>query len=264
MMNGRFSGKVALISGGGTGIGAAVARRLVQEGATVTIMGRRRAQLETVAEPIGASVFVGDAADPAQAQAAVADAVERFGSLDIVVANAGGHGFATIVETADRDWEDACHANLDTTFVLLRAAMPELIRRKGAIAVTASIASLAAPASAFGYTVTKHAQIGLVRSIARDFGRQGVRCNAVCPGWVTTEMADAEMDELQTRLNLASRDEAYDMVTRDVPLGRPAHPDEIASVIAFLCSSDASMVTGATLTVDGGSTIVDVPTLAFG
>lgn len=128
--------------------------------------------------------------------------------------------------------------------------MPELVRRKGAIAVTASIASLAAPASAFGYTVTKHAQVGLVRSIARDFGRQGVRCNAVCPGWVTTEMADAEMDELRARMNLSTGEEAYGIVTRDVPLGRPAHPDEVAAVIAFLRSSDASMVTGATLTVD--------------
>jgi NAD(P)-dependent dehydrogenase (short-subunit alcohol dehydrogenase family) len=227
-------------------------------------MGRRQVQLQGVADAIGGAVFVGDAADPEQAGAAVALAVERFGGLDLVVANAGGHGFATISETSDRDWEEARRANLDTAVILLRAAMPELVRRKGAIAVTASIASLAAPASAFGYTVTKHAQIGLVRSIARDFGRQGVRCNAVCPGWVATEMADAEMDELRSRMNLASRDEAYRIVTRDVPLGRPARPDEVAAAIAFLCSDDASMITGAILTVDGGSTIVDVPTLAFG
>jgi meso-butanediol dehydrogenase/(S,S)-butanediol dehydrogenase/diacetyl reductase len=263
-MSGRFEGKTALISGGGTGIGAAVARRLTQEGARVILMGRRQAQLATVAATIGAEIVVGDAADTRDAEAAVAKAVDCFGALDVVVANAGGHGFATIAETSDEEWAAARRANLDTAVVLLRAAIPELVRRKGAIAVTASIASLAAPASAFGYTVAKHAQIGLVRSIARDFGRQGVRCNAVCPGWVTTEMADAEMDELQARMILSSREEAYALVTRDVPLGRPAHPDEVAAAIAFLCSSDASMITGAILTVDGGSTVVDVPTLAFG
>lgn len=263
-MSNRFAGKVALVSGGGTGIGAAVARRLAQEGARVVVMGRRQAPLDAVAGPINAEVFVGDAADPAQADAAVRRAVERFGGLDIVIANAGGHGFATIAETSDSDWDAARLANLDTAVMLLRAAMPELVRRKGAIAVTASIASLAAPAGAFGYTVTKHAQIGLVRSIARDFGQHGVRCNAVCPGWVTTEMADAEMDELCARMGLASREEAYRHVTRDVPLGRPARPEDVAAAIAFLCSDEAAMITGSVLTVDGGSTIVDVPTLAFG
>jgi NAD(P)-dependent dehydrogenase (short-subunit alcohol dehydrogenase family) len=154
------------------------------------------------------------------------------------------------------------HADRWVKTSILRAAMPELIARKGAIYVTASIASLAAAAGTFGYTVMKHAQIGLVRSIARDFGRQGVRCNAVCPGWVTTEMADAEMEELMARKDLGSRDAAYDLVTKDVSLGRAATQGEVAAAIAFPCVPEASIITGVVLTVDG-STIVDVPTLAF-
>ncbi|MEM8788822.1 MAG: SDR family oxidoreductase [Pseudomonadota bacterium] len=158
----------------------------------------------------------------------------------------------------------ASTANLDTSMVLLRAAaLPHLQTAKGAICVAAFIASLAALAGAFGYTVMKHAQIGLVRATARDFGRTGVRCNAVCPGWLTTEMADAEMDALMARTDLPSRDAAYAHVSKDVPLGRPATPAELASCIAFLCAPEASAVTGAALTVDGGSSIVDVPTLAF-
>lgn len=260
----RIAGKTALITGAGTGIGAATAQRLAQEGAEVILMGRRAEPLESVAARMGGTVFVGDASSSDDTAKVVALAQEKFGSLDVVVANAGGHGFGTILETDDAEWQASAQANLDTSMVLLRAALPALKASKGTICVTASIASLAAPAGAFGYTVMKHAQIGLVRAIARDFGRDGVRCNAVCPGWVTTEMADAEMDELMGRTGLESREAAYAHVTKDVPLGRPASPEEVAAAIAFLCTPDSSAITGAVLTVDGGSTIVDVPTLAFG
>jgi NAD(P)-dependent dehydrogenase (short-subunit alcohol dehydrogenase family) len=262
-MSQRFDGKTALVTGAGTGIGAAAATRLSEEGARVILMGRRVEPLKTIAAHMGGEVFAGDAASSEDTAKAVALAQDRFGSLDVVVANAGGHGFGTLLETDDAEWQASARANLDTSMVLLRAALPALKASKGAICVTASIASLAAPAGAFGYTVMKHAQIGLVRAIARDFGRDGVRCNAVCPGWVTTEMADAEMDELMERSGLPTREAAYRHVTKDVPLGRPASPDEVAAAIAFLCASEASAITGAVLTVDGGSTIVDVPTLAF-
>ncbi|WP_422020034.1 SDR family NAD(P)-dependent oxidoreductase [Roseibium sp.] len=260
----RFKGITALISGAGTGIGAAAANRLASEGANVVLMGRRPDPLQAVAAKTDGLVFTGDAANPDHAAEVVDFAKDRFGGLDVVVANAGGHGFGTLAETTDDEWKASCQANLETSMVLLRAAMPELVVRKGSICVTASIASLAAPADAFGYTVMKHAQIGLVRSIARDFGHKGVRCNAICPGWVRTEMADEEMVELMTRTGLKTVDEAYAHVTKDVPLGRPADPEEVAAAIAFLCSSEASIITGAVLTTDGGSTIVDVPTLAFG
>ena len=262
-MSNRFIGKTAIVTGAGTGIGAAVARRLAAEGALVVLMGRRAEPLEAVAAAMGGTVFVGDASDTEDTQTAVALAQDRFGSLDVVVANAGGHGFGTILETDDAEWRASARANLDSSMVLLRSALPALKASRGAICVTASIASLAAPAGAFGYTVMKHAQIGLVRAVARDFGRDGVRCNAVCPGWVTTEMADVEMDELMARTGLTTREAAYAHVTKDVPLGRPASSDEVAAAIAFLCAPEASAITGAVLTVDGGSTIVDVPTLAF-
>lgn len=260
----RFAGKTALITGAGTGIGAATAQRLADEGAQVILMGRRAVPLEAVAARTGGTVFMGDASSSDDTAKVVALAEDRFRGLDVVVANAGGHGFGTILETDDTEWQASANAILDTSMVLLRAALPALKASRGAICVTASIASLAAPAGAFGYTVMKHAQIGLVRAIARDFGRDGVRCNAVCPGWVTTEMADAEMDELMTRSGLESREAAYAHVTKDVPLGRPASPAEVAAAIAFLCAPEASAITGTVLTVDCGSTIVDVPTLAFG
>ena len=126
----------------------------------------------------------------------------------------------------------------------------------------ASSASLAAGPQACGYVTAKHALIGLMRSIARDYGPQGVRTNAICPGWVTTPMADEEMIPLMQEHGL-SLAEAYQRVCRDVPLRRPASPEEIAQACQFLCSPQAAIISGATLVADGGSSIVDVPTLAF-
>jgi NAD(P)-dependent dehydrogenase (short-subunit alcohol dehydrogenase family) len=129
--------------------------------------------------------------------------------------------------------------------------------------VVSSLAGLFAGPGVAGYTVGKHALVGLTRTLARDYGAQGVRVNAVCPGWVRTPMADGEMDELAEQKGLTSRAEGYATVTRDVPLGRPAEPAEIASVVRFLGSAEASYVTGAVLVVDGGAHVVDLPTIAF-
>jgi meso-butanediol dehydrogenase / (S,S)-butanediol dehydrogenase / diacetyl reductase len=259
----RFSGKTALITGGGTGIGAAIARRIASEGGNVVLVGRRKQPLEAVASETRAMVIAADAADGAAMRDAVKETVDRFGGLDILIANAGGHGVGPTISMSDETWATATRLNLDTAFVSARECLPELIKAKGNIVVLASIAGLFAGPDAAGYVTMKHACIGLAKSLARDYGRKGVRTNSVCPGWVTTAMADEQMMHLVTTHGLKSIAEAYALVTKDVPLGRPASAEEVSNVVCFLASAEAAMVNGAVVTVDGGAGTVDLPTLAF-
>lgn len=258
----RLDGKVALITGGGTGIGAATARQFVAEGADVAIMGRREPLLREVADEIGALVVVGDASRTEDARRAVQETVQRFGGLDVIVTNAGGHDVGAALDVDDAAWEATIAANLSTAFVLVREGLPELIRRRGSILLVSSIAGLAAAPEVVGYVTTKHALIGLTRSLARDYGPRGVRVNALCPGWIRTAMSDVQMDELAERRDI-TREEAYELVTRDVPLRRAGDPEEMATICAFLCSGEASMITGSVIVADGGAGAVDLPTIAF-
>ena len=261
--------RVVMVTGGGTGIGAAIAERYAGEGARVAIVGRRREPLEAVARATGALPIAADAAAGESARAAVALVLERFGRIDVLVANAGGHGFAAVGETSDAEWSAAITANLTTAFVMAREALPALTESAttnggSQIVVVSSLAGLFAGPSVAGYTVGKHALIGLTRSLARDYGAAGVRVNAVCPGWVRTPMADAEMDEFAAHAAaIGDREAGYAAVTRDVPLGRPAQPAEIASIVRFLGSHESSYMTGSVLVADGGAHIVDLPTVAF-
>lgn len=255
---------VVAITGGGTGIGAAVARDYADEGAEVVVLGRRREPLEKVAAETGAHVIACDASERDDAERAIAEIVGRFGRLDVVVANAGGHGLSSVTDTGDEEWELALRSNLSSAFVFCRAALPSLVETGGRIVVVSSLAGLFAGPNVAGYTVAKHALIGLTRSIARDYGPRGVRANAVCPGWVRTPMADGEMDQFAAAAGFdGGHDEAYRRVTAEVPLRRAAEPAEIASVIHFLASPESSYITGAVLVADGGAHAVDLPTLAF-
>ena len=259
----RFKGKTAIVTGAGTGIGAAVAKRLAEEGANVALVGRRLAPLEAVRRICGGLVVQADASSESDMQRALELIKAEFGGLDVLVCNAGGFGFGTVTEMTAGDWALSVQANLATATVAARVCLPELMARRGNVLMMSSIAGLAAGPEACGYVTMKHALIGLAKSITRDFGPKGVRCNTICPGWVRTEMADAEMAELMKRRGLASVEEAYALVTRDVPLGRAATGAEVASAVAFLCSEEAAMISGAVLTVDGGAMVVDLPTLAF-
>lgn len=259
----RFRGKTALITGGGTGIGAAVARRIRDEGGNVALVGRRLEPLQQIATETGGLAIAADAADGEAMTRAIAQTKERFGAVDILIANAGGHGVGPTIDMSDETWATATRLNLDTVFVSARAALPELIARRGAIVVLSSIAGLFSGPNAAGYVTMKHACIGLAKSLARDYGRKGVRTNTVCPGWVATAMADEQMAHLAAAKGLASIADAYALVTSDVPINRPATAEEVAAVVCFLASSDAAMVNGAIVTVDGGASTVDLPTLAF-
>jgi NAD(P)-dependent dehydrogenase (short-subunit alcohol dehydrogenase family) len=262
-MTSQFEAKTVLITGGGTGIGAATAERLAGEGANVVVVGRRREPLEEVAARTGALPVVADAADAEQVARAVATAVERFGALDVLVPNAGGHGLSAVGDTDDAEWEVSLRSNLTSAFVTARAALPALLHSRGTIVIVSSLAGLFAGPDVAGYTVGKHALVGLTRSLARDYGRHGIRANAVCPGWVRTAMADGQMDALREQAGLGDREQAYRTVTADVPLGRPGTPEEIAAIVRFLASPESSYINGAVIVADGGAHVVDLPTIAF-
>jgi NAD(P)-dependent dehydrogenase (short-subunit alcohol dehydrogenase family) len=260
----RLAGKVALITGGGTGIGAASASLFAAEGARVLVSGRRLEPLEAIARDTGALAVAADATNGSDLRHAVDLAVTTFGGLDIVLANAGGAGTNAVADTDDERWQASLDSNLTSAFLTAREALPAMLeRRGGSIVVVSSEAALVAPPKLAGYTAAKAGLLGLVRSLAVDYGPAGVRVNAICPGWVRTAMADAVMDELLER-GAASYDEAYELACAALPLRRPAEPEEIARVCLFLASDEASFVTGAVLPVDGGATAVDVGTLAFG
>ncbi len=254
--------RTVVITGAGTGIGEACARRLGAEGANLVLISRRREPLERVAAETGGLVLVGDAASSADWAGFVAATRERFGGIDALLACAGGHGLGSATDTSDDAWQAAMRGNLDTAFHSARACLPSLLERRGSIVLLGSIASLAAGPEVCGYTTAKHALLGLTRSLARDYGPQGVRVNCVCPGWVRTPMADEEMQPLMRHYG-ESLDAAYARVTAEVPLRRPAQAEEIAALCRFLVSDEAAILTGATLVADGGSSIVDLPTLAY-
>jgi meso-butanediol dehydrogenase / (S,S)-butanediol dehydrogenase / diacetyl reductase len=233
----RYEGKTALVTGGGSGIGAAVARRLAAEGAQVTVVGRRKEQLREVSE----SYVVGDVS--------LLDDCERMlaatGPLDLLVNNAGIGG--------GESWAETMAINLTGPFQLTALAEAGLIERRGAIVNVASTAALYSGAGSTDYNTSKAGLLMLTRSLAVKLGPLGVRANTVCPGWIRTPMGETAMRRLDPDV-----DAAYALVTRHAPLRRAGTPDEMASIVAFLGSDDAAYVTGAVLMADGGSSAVDV------
>ena len=259
----RLEGKVALVSGGGTGIGAATARLFASEGAKVVVTGRRPEPLEAVAAEVGGRAVAGDTSDDDHVRAAVAAARDTFGGLDIVVANAGlGFGGAA-ADVDDEQWQRTLDVNLTGAFRLARAAIPLLLERGGgSIILVSSVSGLVSGTDGTAYVTSKAALLGLARSIAVDYGPRGIRSNTLCPGWVVTPMGDRAMETLMAERDI-TLDEAYRLVTQHIPLRRPATADEIAACCLFLASDESSIVTGTTLVADGGGLAVDLTEMAY-
>ena len=249
-MAGRLTGRVAIITGSASGIGLAIARLFAREGALLVLADRNRAAGGRQADELaagGADVrFVAtDISRAPEVEALVAAAVEHHGRIDILVNNAGIYPrTGRLHEVGDLEWDLTMATNLRGTFLCCRAAIPHMLGRGGAIVNLSSGSGVRGSPNGAAYGATKAAIVHLTRTAALEYAADGIRVNAVVPGLTDTP---------QARGSTGSR-EAYEAWERRLPLGRAARPEEVAAVALFLASDEASYVTGAAYTVDGGRT----------
>ena len=245
-----LSGKTALITGGGSGLGFAMARGLAEAGARIVINGRGAAKLDTAAsilksDGLQVETAVFDVTDSAAVNAGIAEVVARCERIDILVNNAGVQHRAPIEEFSDADWRRVLATNLDAPFFLARAVIPAMkVRKAGKIINIGSLMSSLARPTTVPYQASKGGIVMLTRGLAVELAPHGIQCNAIAPGFFATEMNSA----------LTSNVEFSAWVAKRTPAGRWAQPQEIAGAAVFLASSAADFVTGQMLYVDGGFT----------
>lgn len=253
---GKLQGKAAIITGATGGIGEATARVFLQEGANVMLVGRSEGKLKETVARLGArqglAQFVAEATDEAATAAAVEATVKTFGGVDVLFANAGTEGFLKPIETySRREFEDVLHTNVTGVWLAIKHCIEPMKKRgKGSIIATASVAGVVGFANSAPYIASKHAVCGLVKGAAMELSALGIRVNAVAPGAIDNRMFQSVVQQLAPQ-NVAAVKEG---IKGSIPMKRYGTNEEIANVVTFLASDDASYTTGAIYLADGGLT----------
>jgi len=262
----KLNGKVALVTGGGTGIGAAIAERFVSEGARVCITGRRQEMLDKVAQSFPAGMVTicsGDVSQIEDVERMVGTTLDFGGKLDVLVNNAGISFKGSITDLDPAVWRNVMEVNVTGPFLLMKTAMRHLIKSgAGSIINISSLGGLRCNYVSPAYDTSKAALIMLTQQVALDYGQYNVRCNVVCPGAIKTPMSERSVGGVAQQLGM-DEEALVAFVSSDVPLRRRANPSEISGICVYLASEDASFMTGAVLLVDGGAAIVDAGQVAM-
>ncbi|MFV0253698.1 MAG: SDR family NAD(P)-dependent oxidoreductase [Beutenbergiaceae bacterium] len=251
-MSGRFAGRVAVVTGGGGGIGTAICRRLAREGATVIVADAAEAAAIAVADELATAGFqaetcVLDITSPPAIAQAVASVIERHRRIDVLVNNAGINRRGALLDLTVDDWEATFAVNLDAVFHLTRAVLPHMIDRGGgAVVNTASQWGISAAPGHIAYNVSKAAVVSFTKSLAVDYAQYGVRVNAVAPGEIHTPMLEA---------GVAASGRTMADLDAKVPFGRVGTPDEVAALVAFLASDEAPFLCGSVVEITGAQAV---------
>lgn len=240
----RLEGKVAIVTGGSSGIGKAIAEKYKEEGAEVVIADVNTEKGQKVAQEIECDFKECDVADYNNVEEVVESTVEKYGKLDIIVNNAGIGAMSTIEDMDLDEWNRIESVDLDGVMYGTKAAIPHLKETEGSVINMASIYGLTGANGSTAYNAAKGGVVNFTRSVADDVAEYNVRVNSICPGFVETPMTDEDLED----------EEFNQYVTNMTPLGRVAQPEEIAGVAVFLASDEASYITGVNLPVDGGWT----------
>ena len=240
-----FSGKVVVVTGAGSGIGAATVRRFTRDGAAVVLCGRRKDMLDAVAASCEGATLAqpGDVSSLPDMERLAQSAIDRFGRIDVLVNNAGFSMLGGFLDHGPDEWRKVMGAGIEGVFNATRSILPHLVQTRGNVVNVSSVSGLGGDWGMSFLNASKGAVTNLTRSLALEFGSRGVRVNAVNPGLTLTEATSAIKQDAALMVKVAER----------IPLGRGAEPEEVADVIAFLAGEDARFVTGVNLPVDGGS-----------